>query len=318
MKSSSKSSNIGSGRVLTFTAIALAVTYFIKQVSGVNQLEYRYLLPIIPLVLLNIAAGSLRLKLMLHLFDIDLAVKESVDLTILSTFGNHFLPLRGGAGFRAYYLKKRHMFPYPSFIATMAGVYVIEILVYSICGIGGLILLMGFRQAIESPILLFLTILSLSTILFLLFKPKIEVKNKIGGYLQSANQGLTSIFSDKKALIFLILLEFGFVLINVFRFSLVLKALKLDVGFTSALLYSVASMLSMLVNLTPASIGIREGIVGLTSKYLGGGLLGGVLAGSLDRMMSIIVILTLTPSSSHKILKQYLNEKKRGKLIRGI
>src|SRR5262249_10303783 len=65
---------------------------------------------------------------------------ECISLSVVTTAVNLLVPLRGGAGVRAVYLKHRHGFEYSNFLATLYGYQVLRVLV---CAVGAASAVLG-------------------------------------------------------------------------------------------------------------------------------------------------------------------------------
>jgi len=82
-------------------------------------------------MLVNISANGLVYLLVFRKLGARVSFAESFALTALSIAANLFLPLRGGAGLRAVYLKRVHDLRYTRFAASLIVFYVLSALVAS-------------------------------------------------------------------------------------------------------------------------------------------------------------------------------------------
>ena len=73
-------------------------------------------------------------------FGIDLHFFEYFSISIITSIGNIFLPMKGGAGFRAVYLKSRYDFDYSYFLSSLAANYLVVFGVSSAVALGCLAL----------------------------------------------------------------------------------------------------------------------------------------------------------------------------------
>ncbi|MBD3261241.1 MAG: hypothetical protein GF334_06085 [Candidatus Altiarchaeales archaeon] len=277
--------------------ISIAAIFFllINLFVEVPPIKPVYFFTVLPFILLTITANSLRTIILLKVFNIRMGLREALDVSIVTTTCNYLMPFRGGAGFRAVYLKKKYYFPYTDFTATLIATYLISFTLYSLLGVGSVIFLGLGEGVLNLKLLLFfsaLTILVFFCILLGCFlKSKVRgCENKYVKYIHMALTGLNKIILKKDIFTAIIAVEMLNLFSMIFRFYLAFKALGYDISATSSIIFAVVSMTSMLINITPAGLGVREATVSFTSKLTGLGLKAGALAGILDRFVAVSVV----------------------------
>ena len=144
--------------VITVGIIGYFIYYFYNNRADllvVLQISPKYLLVIFLLYTLTFFINGIFIKIVLKSFKKTLPVFESFYISIISSLGNYFLPMRGGAAIRSVYLKKKFDFPYSHFVSTLYGMYIIVFLVSSFIGLLSLILI-NIKYSVSSiPLYLF-------------------------------------------------------------------------------------------------------------------------------------------------------------------
>lgn len=242
----------------------------------VTRIPLYYLMIMITFVSLGLFLNGFFIKIILKNFDKKLTTLESFYVSIISSLGNYFLPMRGGAAIRSVYLKKKFDFSYSLFISTLYGNYIIVFLINSFLALISL-LLIQFKFGLVSTVLYIFFIFLFVTMMLLAFI-KISIKdsdvhknnftNKIITIIKNIIKGWNLIIENKKLMSSLILLTFGNFLISTILFLIEFETLGINSSLVNIVLYNCLSGVSLLVSLTPGSLGIREGLFFLTSNIL--------------------------------------------------
>jgi uncharacterized protein (TIRG00374 family) len=243
---------------------------------SIQEINLLYLIIISVLFLIIFFIEGLFIKLTLHAFDKNIDTKESYFLSTVSRIGNYLLPMRAGAVFRAMYLKKIYKFEYSKFLSTLYAYYILLFLIYSILAL----LALGIKYIdteIYFPIVtLFFVLLFIGTLLVIVFR-KFEVKNisenkyiqKILTVLNKFISSWDNIVKRKDIFINLILLTTGNILINWVIYIVEFHSLNLNINILDTLLYTCLSGVSLLISITPGSLGLREAVFLFTSESIG-------------------------------------------------
>jgi glycosyltransferase 2 family protein len=217
------------------------------------------------------------IKIILGSFSKVISLFESLYVSIISSLGNYFLPMRGGAVIRSVYLKKKFNFSYSHFVSTLYGYYIIVFLVNSFFALIALLFITLKYGIVSTPLYvffggLFLCMLILSLIHFPTEKVKegrVGLVNKFLKILKEILNGWNIIVDNKGLLLSLILITLVAFILHIFLFWIEFIALGIETNFINVVLYNCLSGVSLLVSLTPGSLGIREGIFVITSDILG-------------------------------------------------
>ncbi len=306
--------------------ISLIVALFLlSYYLYLNQGDFKILTQVSPFTCVLIALlyiafftmNGLFIKIITLGFSVELHFFEYLSLSILTTFGNTFLPIRGGAGIRAIYLKKKHHLSYSFFIASLAGNYIVVFAVNSLVALVCILVLYITRGFFSFSITsLFLSIVFVCSYV-IVFAPEsargvpVEfVRNRLNTVLAGwhvirasyRNIVLLFLLSSLNLLIVSIItyLEFGALHI--------LDGSGSSITFFQTLFFAVTNTLSLLISITPASLGIREGIMMLVSSVVNVSSANALAVSILDRAINFSLILMTAPFAFwyiRKILLKY-------------
>lgn len=266
--------------LITILIVIFFIYYFINNREDLllvlsTPLEYFIIIAVSFSIL--VLLDGIFIKVILKSFNKTLTVFESFYISTISYLGNYFLPMRGGAVIRSVYLKKKFDFSYSYFISTLYGFYIIVFLVNSFVALIALLIIQFKYGVVSIPLYIFFGLLFLFMLLLSLVKFPVEkikggkykIVNKVVNIVKDFLNGWNIIIKNKQLLISLILLTVGKFLTSTVLFFVEFKALDITVSFMNVILYNCLSGVSLLVSLTPGSLGIREGIFVITSDILG-------------------------------------------------
>lgn len=263
-------------QLLAIVVIAVFVAYYLLNKSDFTQLskiELKYLLLVglgyVGIVITN----GLLIKLVVRPFDVHLSTYESTRVSLISSLGNFFAAAGAGLGFRAVYLKKRHGLSYQQYLTTLYGNY---LLIFIINASAGLISLLLTRQkggtAYAVALLFFAGLLLAATALCFVpigARKSSGLVGKILGNLQKMTTGWKVVAKDRKLLLGLSGLVAAQLLLTVGIIYFEMVALDLTATFAGLLLLSVWGALSVFINVTPANLGVKEGVYVLIASIVG-------------------------------------------------
>lgn len=244
-------------------------------------------------------------------FSVRLSLAEYTSLSILSTFGNTFLPFRGGASFRAVYLKKRHQFSYSHFVSSLAGLYVITISLSALVAFIGILILYMQTGTINLllSILLFGILAGTLFLIYFVSPEKLVLPGWFGRQVARVLEGWKIITKDKKCLAKLYVLASAnlvFIAGTMYFECQALGITTLDgspVPFLNACILSLVSSLSLLISITPASLGIREAVMMVVAPSVALGTSEALALALFDRVMGIVVLFALSPFAAYYVTR---------------
>lgn len=262
-------------------AVIVLFLYYFNQ----NREEFKPLIELNPILLIIIsllysfmvAINGLYTKIIVEPFKVSLTLAEGVFLSIVSSVGNFFAPAGAGYGIRAIYLKKKHGLSYTDYSVTLAGYYVLLIMINSFAGLVALFFLRGNETPNFKLIFIILSLALLVSLLFGVFNmskirlPKTNSKflNKLFNFFIMLSNGWKKISSNRELMIKLIALTLLSLGVTMLLVSLIISALHLSTTFAAVLLYSVLGLLSLFINITPGNIGIKEGVIIFSAGIMG-------------------------------------------------
>jgi uncharacterized protein (TIRG00374 family) len=217
----------------------------------------------------------------------------------LSSYGNYFLPLTGGAFLRGLYLKKHHSFSYKKFISISYGSYLISIGVNSLIGLIMLAYLSKNNEVVPASLVIVLLTLLFATVILssISFKQNVENKSytkkisRIVQYAKLISSGWTNLLSKKYLLIKLLLLTILNILVRFLFLYSIFIYLGYDVSIASAFIFNVLISLSTYLTISPGSVGVREALLLLYTQSLGVSV-EAILAVNLIERSSMLLLLT--------------------------
>lgn len=236
-----------------------------------------YIVLIMVVYLLVFLFEGLFIKISLDIFQKSIKVGESFFLATVSRIGNYLLPMRAGAVFRATYLKKKHDFPYSNFLSTFYGYYVIFFLTNSVISVGILLIKYFNNNEFYLTLLIFFSLILVGMLILIFIRLPIDrfikktdgIIGKMLTYLNKFIKGWDLIVKDSKDFLMLLLISFGNIFLNVIIVYIEFIAIDKVPKILDVIFYTAISGVSLLVSITPGSLGIREGIFLLTSESLG-------------------------------------------------
>lgn len=234
-----------------------------------------YILIIAILLLILFLFEALFIKLTLDIFHKPITIKESYLISVISRIGNYLLPIKVGTIFRAMYLKKKHNFEYSKFLSSLYAYYILLFLMYAALSL----ITLGIKYlntGIYYPALTIFFMVLLIAILLVILLKNVKIKkftnNKyIGKILDILNKFINSwneIVKRRKTFFYLILITTGNILLNWIVTIVEFLSLGLKIDILNTLLYTCLSGVSLLISITPGSLGVREAVLLFTSESL--------------------------------------------------
>lgn len=214
------------------------------------------------LVLVSYILNAYQLSLFLNNFKVSLGVVELMALTTGMLLGNLLIPMRGGTGGLALYLKRVHHLDFGSFAAIYAGTALLIVLINSGMAIAALIML-GWLHNFSHPLLSIFVVGIFACCLYLsLFPPPIRWKRS--GLLGLAFRAARSwhLLTRNRRLLLALALSFlamAFALMS--AFYLIYYALGMPLSASAVLITSSLGNIANLIPITPGSLGIFDTVM---------------------------------------------------------
>lgn len=302
--------------IFIVVVIGISIYYVIKNYEDfavLKNLRYSEALVLASFNILLLCINGLFTWFLYRQFDLKLGIIESTQLAISTNFGNTFLPLRGGMGIQAVYLKKRHNFRYSYFASTLAGAYVINFFIVGLLGILTMIVIYMTKGIFSFPVFLAFFTLSAGMILaikssnlFLRLIPFRGLRDKAKTVLE----GWKIISKSPKTVFILgVITAVSFLTMSVlislqFWFLDITKISGEPIMIWDSLFLASFLVLSVFINITPSSLGIKEILLAYAAVIITISPQDAIVASVLDRIIGILVLLVLGPLAMYYLKRK--------------
>jgi len=274
--------------------------------TNITIVNFFYFAILFPLATLFLCINGLILKYLLIPFEIRLNFKEWLGLSAITSFANLITPFRGGAFARAVYLKNSYDFSYSLFLSTLAGIYVVNLFTHGFTGIVLILLLKLFHNCFNTTLFLFFTVLCITFLSIIIICPKFNSTKH-----RQLNKAIEVIngFSAIKKNMSIILLIIGSTLLNISIVGTMIyfefKAIGYKAEFLPSMLISTISSLTLFINITPGSLGIKESAMAFSALITNLSISHTLAAALLDRLIHSLTICTLGPLFSYILFRKH-------------
>ena len=222
------------------------------------------------LILIQYALVGFFNQVVLKAFGLVLTFKEWYGLGIITTLGNYLIPPRGGAGFRAAYLKKRHGFPLTHFLSTFVVFNVLNLTGAALAGLAGLALVPEIGADTGLVLTIFLAGAAGVGLLIMLMPIKAAWFDRPGmQVLARMIEGWTAIKSRPRLLFYMSLLVLLNGLVQGFIVFLGYRASNVHLAPAPAVLITSLLLLSSFIAITPGGLGIQEAVLIFSTRIIG-------------------------------------------------
>lgn len=280
---------------LIISGIFLVVLYYAKkhpdEFEFIKTLSFADIAILFALALFESLLINFKTKIYMDYFSVRIHLFEWVGLDCVASLLN-YLPIRGGMVSKALYLKNKHGFAYTGFMSFVGALNFISLFAIGVVGLACMSILYT-RYSLGSIIVsgILLAIIAVTTVLF--FVPlRIKKKNTTPRFLCIAADILdqwNKLKRSKTTVAKLLVTQFCIMFFYAFRMWFIFGLLGTPIGFFFSLIIVVFASLVTIVSITPASLGIKEATVGVTTKLLGTALSKGVTASFADRIISLLL-----------------------------
>lgn len=210
-------------------------------------------------------------------------------LSLASTFGN-FLPMRAGTIVRAHYMKSVHNLDYIHFGSIFSVRLILVLIASSICGIIALLSLNTFNTGAYTLLIVFTVLILLPSTIYL-WKP---FQSDKGNHfiLRAVKKFSNGIYELKRAPIIsiscLILIFIQLILLGL-RFQIAAEIINHPIELPVIMVLVSLATIAAFTAITPGGLGIREALMGYATLATGTAFSLGMLIGSVDRLLLLIM-----------------------------
>jgi len=237
---------------------------------SLRTLELQYIIYIflaqLITVLLNAVVNQKAISILKH----DISFRDAFFLQYVNALLNKIVS-EGGALFRAVFLKEKYKLPYTKYLSTLAGLYIVSFLSSSIIGLLSLAYIYFVYGRLNYLILGFFLFLLTAMIVILFINPHFKNKKelRILRLINSVLDGWAELKKRKRNLLFFTAITVVGAFFMAIQSVFVYRALGQDLGIVESLYMASISFVTTFINITPDSVGIREGVYMFSSDIIG-------------------------------------------------
>ena len=299
--------------VITAVLIAWAGVWAVHKwddIAASVKISPLHILFLVPFIIISVLiVGVINQLLIVHL-GVRLKFSQWASLAFASALMNYILPMRAGMALRAGYLKKCHNFPLSKFAGITAFTYIVTLLSNSAFGAAILVWLWSTQGSGSWPLLGVFVFIMAMAIGALVFSPHARIsehRSKIWDFLTKIHLGWNTLRTSPSIIIKSSTLFIVNTLIFSIRIYIVYKAIGYPISFIGSMLVGTFTAVAMFTGITPASLGIREAAVLFASSVIGVPTEISLLAGAIDRAVSMLIVAILGPIGMLKISHETAN-----------
>ena len=250
--------------------------------------------------------NSYQMNLFLKKFDTRLRLFELIFVTHGMMLGNLVIPMRGGSGALALYLKRSKHLDYHKFAVIYGGTAILVAMVSATMGLFALAYIACAFQIYEGALSAALFSILAGSAYLAFFLPVFKKKNpgRIMGLLYRLNESWIALSHDSfliaRVVVSLALINLSQTLALYFIYESIGKPL----GLTSTLVVSSLGAVANLVPITPGSIGFFDAVIVETPRLLGLDTASAVMAAVLFRILSFMICLVFGLPGFYYFLKR--------------
>ncbi len=263
-----------------------------EQLARLSEVPPRHILMVMAFTTAYLFVNAFSIKELMKAFGRDLTFKEWFGLSCCTTMFNYFLPARSGVMPRAVYMKRKYDFSYSTFFSAYLGFYIFSF--FANAAFGLVLLIFNYRSTgVMYVSLLFLFggvfLASGGFILLCQWLSRRGLRHRL---LNNVLNGLDYFHKQKKLLMSLLFLNFINMLILAGRLMFSYRAIGVDPGVVPMLILANVVFFAFVIGLTPASLGIKEAVITVTSALIGFSSIDGALASIVDRGANLLMVFT--------------------------
>jgi len=296
------------GPRLTLVIIVTAVLGYIlfRRESFANlQITRWELVPVLAgLHLAFLAVNGLSVKVSLEIFSMPLKPREWFSIAVVTTLGSYVASGAGGMALRAAILKRKFALSYTQFASLLTASYLLNFMLAAVLGLGVCAAYYAEVGFWRWGLLEFFAGIGVSALLITIFRPSFSFATKrVRELVSGIYEGWDTLYSHpwvlgKVGLLLLanFLLQTMMVVVGFALFAIPLPLLP-------ASLIAVLLSFSILLSLTPANLGIQEGIGAFLSHLVGFGFHQGLAVMVVLRIVSMLTTFAVGPFCSYFLLR---------------
>jgi uncharacterized protein (TIRG00374 family) len=300
---------------LSILIVTLFVFYISRHLEDFKQLElvnYPIIVVLAVIILLSSTFNGMMTDFLVSAFGIKLRLKEWFGLSVITTFYNIITPFRGGMAARAVYLKHKHNFSYSNFLAALAGTYIMSFLIAAFFGLVSLCFLYKQLKIFSPLVLLIFLIFFIPLLLIFIFSPKFsETKSSLANKIINVMNGWHLIHKQRKLVTIVAIISTIQLFMGAFSYIVSYYIFSIQISLAQAIFMSSFGTFAILISITPAGLGIQEGVSVFSALAIGITPAQAISVAVLNRVITMVVMFTLGPIFSYILLKHKPKETKK-------
>jgi len=298
--------------IITVIILALIIGLFIyylkNHISDFKQISFvkpHYIIILVLFTLFISWTNGLIIKYIAEPFGVKLKFKEWFGLSIITSFYNIITPFKGGLAAKAIYLKKYHNFSYTNFLSSWAGLYVINFFTGSFLGLISLYLIYIKHHIFNIVVTLLFALFFIPMLIIILFSPEFkETKYEYLNKFIRAINGWNVIRKNIKIIIIASLTIIIQILVNSLAVIIFYHIINVELGLEKAIFLSTVGIVGILVQITPAGLGINEALAVFFGLVVGITPAQALTVAVIYRVISMAIMFTLGPIFSVMLVKK--------------
>ena len=258
---------------------------------GIADVPARKVFGLIGVLILLTMCSGLFMRDILVAYSVHMKPVTWISLAFVTAFINLVLPMRGGAAFRAAYLKGSYQLSLSSFASSLSAMFLIFISMHGVLGL----LAMGFMSykgqptsPLVSVFLLVVTATSFSPVLFRLSLPDYSVFHL--QQISSVVNGWNKLRDNRALCVRLYVDATLFALITLVQYKLAFSVYDVDLSWSQLTMFVAVRNLATLATITPGALGIVEGLAAYMGSSLGYTVSQALMVQVLIRVVAIVVL----------------------------
>lgn len=253
--------------------------------------------------LILLADGALNF-VMLRRLAVPVGWRECVSLSCVATAWNLLTPARGGAAFRAVYLKKVHSLGYRLFLSTLLGFYVLTTLILCSAALGALVWLRTIEHRGNTTTLEWTAAVCLLGCVLAAWLPATGWENywllrRIG----AITQGWQVLRSEPRTVLSLLCVASLQMAAGLLALWACYRALGIRLGAIEVTAVGTLGAMSTLLSITPGSLGVYEAVVAFVANTLGVEPVHSVAAATISRLVLVVLLLPLASIGTYHLTR---------------
>jgi len=291
------------GLFIVISAVFVSIIRSRMELLRDVHIEPGYIIVVVIIAVLNRFVESLKVRRCMAEVGVNMSAKESFGVAAIANYYNYIIT-KAGLAVTAVYMKKKHQFKYTKYIGIAGGSIVLKVMTAAILG-GLTVVIFANKDKSIIPVYWIYGVLIAGTLSFFFLPRKLSSKNFLYRKISNMLDGWHAIKRNRMLVFLIILFEVTSLFLISLRYYFIFRVFSDQVPFFVCFVMAPVNVVSHFVNIVPQGYGVKEMLLGVTSKYLGYGLDMGVLVAVVDRIIMMALAGVLGPVFSYKLLGKF-------------